>query len=639
MYLLLFCHFFVWPFNRYYDYLVQLTSEPENMNIDREVLRTLYQFNKLVRDNAADYLKGKNMKLRRHHAVKDIKDFLTGQSEDFKEASRKKTEDGKMSLADILDINENKAAMGEGDDEPDIRINKNEHQDELIIKTNEKDEPVNINIRVSEGEDDIVRDKQKEDDREAMNMTYKENILGNNISRKEFEEQGGIAKRRFVTVADAEKIVEKNYGFIAAKKVEGKEGIVELVPSLPEYTTAYGAEKSEKRIPLRKTLKTMLKTIVYILVDGKGQFRKNTEEYDEKSIAQCLDDFMQLQGDEPNELENAQQLLDDIIKPAMEKVLEKDYKAKSVKGYKQKARDDAAAVCRDYLEIVMGMRGTPFKEFTSVQTFDNFIKLNNKIKSLKASDVMKHKRFKTIKINGRNLTKEEVEAALKEFRKEAVVNMADFAQIRNMDIDSVEMPGFGSCHENTYFKSRIMGNLVDIKEPHQVIVHEYKDYVKNNPVRALDIMVENLDNIIESGYNDEKAEENKEIIRSLDKKRKSGSLDQADIDKIKVIYVNCSKYEWHKATNLGTHGNVLYTEETFAALPDQLQKAPITNNVMIGMYYSDKPAVIDDESKTLKHQSFSSFYAHDDSFAHCSDHSKLVKTKLKELIYRMAGVI
>jgi len=60
---------------------------------------------------------------------------------------------------------------------------------------------------------------------------------------------------------------------------------------------------------------------------------------------------------------------------------------------------------------------------------------------------------------------------------------------------------------------------------------------------------------------------------------------------------------------------------------------------MIGIYTSDKPMGRDDESYMIIHPAVESYYNHDDVFAHCKDHTNVVKSKLKDIIYRMSGVV
>lgn len=500
-------------------------------------------------------------------------------------------------------------------------------------------EPELINIRVNEEDNIIADDKQEGAAYEAMTMTYEQNVLGDKISRKEFEENGGTVKHRYVTEAESKKIVEDTHGFLAAKKVAGKNGIVELVPSLPEYTTIYKGQKNEKRVPLRKTIKTMFKTMAHLLVDKKGHIKKNIDKYNGKSIEVWLDDLLVIEPDEIDMNKDLQEFIKDIVKPEMENILQKDYKAKAVKNYKAKASDDANAVCNNYLELVKASE-SPFKKFTSDDNFENFIKRNTFIKTVKASDIMKHKSFKQITIDGRPLTKDEVETALKEFREEVDANVADFAQIKNIDTDSVEAPGFGSGDDNAGFKTLLMGKLVAQNEAHYKIEHKFKDIDKKNPEKSLDIIMKNMDNIIEaSPYYANNAQEMKAQLTAIDKKKQSGPLDEKDIQIIKDIYQYCSKNEWHIAANLGNSGNVLYTEETFNAMSNQLQKAPITNNIMTGIYRSDKPMQMDKEDPMLHHSSFSSYYGHSGTFAHCHDHNSVVRAKLRNLLYKMSGTL
>ena len=446
-----------------------------------------------------------------------------------------------------------------------------------LITIDDKDEnlqdhePELINIRVNEEDNIISTDKQEGAAYEAMTMTYDQNVLGDKISRKEFEKSGGAVKHRYVTEAEANRIVEDSHGFMAAKKVAGKNGIVEIVPSLPEYTTLYKGKESEKRIPLRKTIKTMFKTIAHLLTDSKGRIKTDLDEYNGKSIAAWIDDITKAAPVDFEYIEDLQGFQKEVIIPEIEKVLQKEYKSKSVKNYKAKASADAKEVCKNYFELAMGTNGASFKMPLTTQTFDGFVKINTFIKTAKANDIMNLNGFKKLTIDGRPLTKKEVETALKEFKEQADANVAEFAQIRNIDTDSVEMPGFGSCDDNANFKNALMNGFVSNDKSHLKIEHQYMGIVKSDPEKALDLIVKDLDNIIDTAYNGEKAAENKKIILELDKKRKVEALSENDKKKIKVIYYDCIKYECNVGANVAMSENTLYTEETYASNPDQLQ--------------------------------------------------------------------
>ncbi len=74
---------FVWAFNKYFDAVMTLSQDPEDMEINLATLDTLDMLNKQAASAADDYLKGKKMNLPRHHAVNDIRSYLNAQAGTF----------------------------------------------------------------------------------------------------------------------------------------------------------------------------------------------------------------------------------------------------------------------------------------------------------------------------------------------------------------------------------------------------------------------------------------------------------------------------------------------------------------------------------------------------------------------------
>ena len=470
---------------------------------------------------------------------------------------------------------------------------------------------------------------------EAKAMTYQSNFVGNRISKKEFDEKGGSTTKRYVTKGEANEITAATHGFLAAKEVKGRPDIVQLVPSLPEYTTLYREQPTEKRIPLRKTMKTMFKAFTRLATDSNGHVKTEIAKFDDKSVTEWFDELLRLSGDDKRQIREAEVFLQEIVHPEITKMLEEEYRAKKVKGYKNKAYNDALDVCENYLELIRGTKSSMVTAAPDV-SFNNFVATVNVLNTVKTEDIMNSAHFADFKINGRTLTAEEVSEALEDFKKEIQTNEAEFVSFRNMDIDDVEMPLITSCNDNAQLNEVIMTYFVNKDEEHFRLQYELKNVVKTDPNAALDTLVANLDNIVNSSYGKEsEIAKDKARILELDEKRKTGELTKKDRDDLKYIYSKYTKYDWHRAANLGKVGNSQYTSETMAPLPDELIKSPLTNKVLIGKYTSDKPMTTDDDTGFFENEAMNNFYDHDDAFMHCKDHKQVVKSAVKELIRYM----
>ncbi len=160
---------------------------------------------------------------------------------------------------------------------------------------------------------------------------------------------------------------------------------------------------------------------------------------------------------------------------------------------------------------------------------------------------------------------------------------------------------------------------------------------KADPLAALDLIVANLDNVIAADFPDEASRnETKATFLRLDEKRKVGiALDANDKATIKSFYDHNAKYKWHRGVQLGKMGNVQYTTETYAPLPNEAPKGQFTNAVSIGRYASDKPLKYDVDSLFANHEGMTSAYNHDDAFAHCHTRKDVVKKAIKNILNEM----
>lgn len=469
----------------------------------------------------------------------------------------------------------------------------------------------------------------------ATSMSY-EHRYEKGVSREEFEEYGGASTHQYVTEDEADKIVEASKGFIAKREVAGRNMVFELVPSMPKYTTLYKGEASQKTIPLRKTIKTVFKTIVFMTTDNNGHVKSEIGEYNGAPITDKIDDFLKATGADEDEIDAAGEFLKDIMLPEMSKMLENEYRQTGAVDYKKKASQDAAKICNDYMEIMRGMRTSIINRAPSI-SFYSFVKAVNYIKNATAESIMDSPYFKTLKIDGRNLTKKEVETVLGEFKEEIKQNESEFAQFRYLDTDDEEMPGFQSCGDNAQFNQNIMESFVD-NSIHPALQYSYADLPKTDPDAALNILVSNMDNIVDSFFNKEAiAEKHKKNIRDLEEKRRSGPLNHDDLKTLKSLYANYVKYEFHKAANICKIEDTTYTTETMAPLPNEIIKSPFTSNVMIGKYKTTVPDERDNESGAIKNDAMKKYYDHSGAFSHCTTKHDTIKSCMKILIKKIAN--
>ena len=473
--------------------------------------------------------------------------------------------------------------------------------------------------------------------KETQAMTYQSKPAENSISKEEFDKTGGTMEHCYVPEKEADEAVKASFGFLAKKQVPGHKGVAELVPSMPEYTTLSKGKKTEKRIPLRKTLKTMFKTIAYMMTDEKGVVKSKFEKFQGTDFGYCIDDLFTLDaGANEDKWNESMDFIKEVILPAMTQMLENEYKQKKIKGYKEKSEDDAVKICQDFVELIKGCDDglLPLNDDFSI---NNFLQVVNCAKKATVDEIMKHRSFANFKIDGRNFTAKEVEEALKDIKAELSETEAEVTSIKNMDADDEMMPGFSTGVLHVAFNQRIVLGLVDNKTVHTAIDYKYKFAAQEDPEKALDTMSANLDNIVDiMGQDEKKTADIKKKINELSEKRKTEELSKKDKNDIKSLYNDLTKYEIHRTANMGKVGNIQYTSESFAAIQNNIIKSPFTNKIRVGRYVTDKPYGADSETGRIIHDSVNRFYNHDDAFAHCKTRKDVIKAGVINVIREMS---
>lgn len=469
---------------------------------------------------------------------------------------------------------------------------------------------------------------------EASAMTYQNNFVGNRISKKDFDENGGSSYKRYVTRMEANEIVAATDGFLSYKSVEGRPDIVQLVPSMPEFTTLYKGQASEKRIPLRKTIKTVFKTLTRLATDENGHVKAEIGKYNDQNITYCIDKMLRTSGEDRHPLVEAESFLFEVVHAEMTRMFEEEYRQKNIWGYKNKAYNDAIDVCNNFLELIKGGTASFLTRDPDV-SFDAFIHTVKVVNSVTTEDIMSHKKFSEYKIDGRTLTAEEVSEALEDFKAEMQENEAEFVKFRDLDTDDVEMPSVTSCNANANFIEVAKTCFVNNSGANARLTYELKHFVKTNPDGAIDALLNNLDNILDSQYENELTIKNhRERILELDEMRKKGALSKKDRDDLQLLYTTYIKYDWHRGANVGKIGNAYYTTETMASTPDHLIQSPFTNKILIGKYISDKPVKVD-EITGYEHEAMNNYYDRDDPFVHCRERKQISRIAVKEIIRLM----
>ena len=463
---------------------------------------------------------------------------------------------------------------------------------------------------------------------EAEALSYKTNTLGDKVSRKEFKENGGSADHRYVSVAEANEIVASSRGFLCAKKVNGKENLREIRPSMPEFVTTLNGAQPEEPVMLRKAMKAMFKTAVYLLFDKKGKIKKDMGRYDlndnHDTIPACVDNLFRV-GAFKSKKDDTETFVVDVMLPAMTEMLKDEYKKKKMKNASDKAEEDAFKLCSDYVKLIRSSNGQ-FLQSPDV-SFELFQLRTNIIRDTKIEDLLNDPGLKDLVIDGQKVTEEEIREAYDEVLKQTDKAEKDLKEVGDMDLEDEEMCAVSSCVDNAVLNAEVQDKFG--QGGSEAYEYKYSSIVSRDPKGLVTFIKSNWDRLVAFSEIDEaKQQEYMDKLNNIEAKLNNNEkLNMSEKDALKsMISYSFGKYELHKVPLMGKVGNSSYTTETFGAPPEIAIQSPLTMHCKIGKYTSDKP--VDDD----KHEAVDKYYSHDDTFSHISSRKKIILSRLKEII-------
>lgn len=731
---------FVYAFTRYFDALEIIGTDPAHMDVDQETLHFLGKLNSEAYKAANAYLKGKNMKLPRHVAVKNIREMLSTHASNYsaaKKSGKLKDKYATIPLKDILDrkeegfeiigieseikeLKEKSSKSREVNDKNTyVTIDKDlklEREQKIImemkhailkdenaryafnrLKKSENDSSISEDTRVlyartflqvassaickdakygplvrkryPEAGDDsdklmslVVRDQlstafenefnlipslrvatdawsEEVLSRDAIKLSYKSNSLGESISLKDFELCGGTCAHTYVTAKEAASIVKKSDGFLRAVKVKGHEGMMELRPALPEYATYSKGQPTEEKIPLRKTMNLMIKTFLYMTMDDEGHMKDQVDMYEGTAVSSMFDNMFHLEpGKNNSQRVTYNNMVVDLVMPAMEKMLTKEYIKKGMSKSKAeyKANEDAINACENFFKLVdMNFTNLIASYDCSLHDFRSTARF---MRNMDRNAFLNDPKVKEIRIDGKAPSRQEIEEALDDFMAEIEEEEADLKKLRNMDSDSELTFNMSSCSDNAKFTETLRSSLCTSKQ-YPTYGYKPKDKIKENPLEVVEYMLEHKEQLFDAfGQSDENREiHTKRLLKYRDILKGKGKLNFAEEDDLKGLYDYYCKYDTHRGANICIEGGDTITVETFAATDDKLINAPYTTKAKIGRYRSEKKNMIDKDNNMVYHQGMKSYYDKDNYFSHCDSRRKVLKCNLKRIIRTMSG--
>ena len=222
-----------------------------------------------------------------------------------------------------------------------------------------------------------------------------------------------------------------------------------------------------------------------------------------------------------------------------------------------------------------------------------------------------------------------MDEALSELKTEMSGNVDELLKIKDVDADDPFVPGISACGDQAQFDQVMMQSFATT-ESHNRLQYSLSTQIKKDPMKAFDDVVANLDNILNTGVF-KKREEKRAYILKLNEIRKTRELTPVEIAGFRSSMIEGMKYDWHGGSNICKIGNSQYTVETYAATPEKIFSSPLTMDVHIGKYNSDKEMEMGDMGE-MYHEGMNSYYNHDDIFSHCRTRKSALKCQLKATI-------
>lgn len=725
---------FCMAFGKYFDMIQGIGLDPDNLEVSGTQLQHLYSLLETAKGCAHAYLKGKNMRLPRHRAVKNIYSMLSEQSGIFWGVLRGHSLDKEgetISLRDLLNRRDEGFVVLGLEEEVDVlryrqeqnAADKNEYnaveedmkvdgqtqkimrmkrtvlldpmakaafqQVESAHEAKQLDDEDRLRMaedflraaagafltsgryttQIREKHSDVLHDNEKllyriaskhvaasfreefktmpelqialdqwtarQMVEEAKEESYKTNSVGKNISVKEFKENGGSSSHRYVTAQEKDEIIKASGGFLCARKINDK--FYEIRPTLPEHALVLNGEKinqkdANERVELRKCIKAFFKTMAYLFFNEDGSLKQDLGkwEFEEAGISDTMAgriDTVLRVGGQNREKNDAESFLTDFITP-MTQMLTKEYKKKGLKdkAAAKKAEEDAQSYCIDFNKLIRN-KYIGFISGGEV-SLETFLIRNKVINEMTVDELMQEDSLKDLKIDGQPVTKEEVEEALAEAKKQAGQAVEDFKGILDMDIDDEEMFVINSCADNATFMTEIKQSFIDNK-PKEIYEYKYETLAKKDPRKCIKIIRDNWDRFCVTASLDEKRKEEylAQLEEAEEKLNNGQKLDKKDINNLKdMLTYNFSKYEKHSAPKIAQVGNDTYTIETFAGDSTTVITSPFSMNCRIGVYNSQKG--VDGEN----HTGFNDYMVHDDPFVHVASRKNVIMSLLKNII-------
>lgn len=424
--------------------------------------------------------------------------------------------------------------------------------------------------------------------------------LYSGISEKQWKKSGGATYKKVMAKEDAERIVKKSKGFLAAVDAGG--GLMELRPSLPEEVIING-----KKVHLRKVWNLLIKASITMVTDEDGNF-KTDEESQKKGYA--LTRLVHSYGKSGAPAEKCKEDLANIIAPVMEQLVKSDLEKKGMppESALPAAKNQVKELCDELIIVLEQTMDTALllAEVPLDGHIENLRALNNisdeTMKSyLKGYKIRGYEAVKKI-VDGkevyeetyveREATEAEIEAAVKGIRQDVENMKSAVKKLRELDVDGKEIPIPNTCSSNVSFFKNFQKMCSG--KPADYFDYRAAEYIEAHPQKVLDYLKKNMVRLADAnGEREADIQRNLEELYKLSFKKNLVGLSREErdeekkkLERLKRIAFDFAKFEYHVAAHISNDdedGDL--TVEGFAAESNQFIVEPYTMHSAIGQYH------------------------------------------------------
>jgi len=444
-----------------------------------------------------------------------------------------------------------------------------------------------------EAEGEVVKERRKVLQEKALKRTAQGSVV-KEVSEEVWKTNGGASFHYTLPAGEALQMVEESHGYLYAEDVGA--GLMELHHTIPE-TIELEIKGEKKEYPLRRNYNLLIKCIVTQMIDENGNMYQ--DEAHKKQMSELQYQLFRAASKESMDFEfvNA---IKDSVRLLFESEEEADAEAEQMCEFLRNMT--AASKTGNFIlstEIFVNLgRFIQFYEAAGDTSYDIRIdrlrkewaadpeqtetpeeieKILKQIPNVSLTEqrerlieVMKEEGYEQEKID-------KYVEALVSFHADMDAVAMDLLDIRNMDIQSIDVPLPNACSANACFYD----NLSQLRSRELgIMLYETRSHVEEFPRQELARILKNPQMF--SKFKGNEARLREIAARCLDEKYE---LTKEELDVILVTAYEAYKYSYHQAAQIGESSDgTVTTCETFAAETTQAMVAPFVRRAAIGRY-------------------------------------------------------